>query len=87
MSSRENLDRWLATVESIRCENQELAFFTPASVIKLYRLLRKKPVQSIEDVTRELVFLFERDKDSLEMLHNAVKSTLEVSHVLHTLYV
>ena len=78
MSSKENLDTWLATVESIRRKHQELAFFTPAGVLNLYRLLQKS-VQNVEDIARELMFLFERYKNCLEMLCNAIKSTLEVS--------
>ena len=78
MSSRGDLDKWLATVESIRHEHQELAFFTPASVLKLYRLLQNS-MQNVESIARALVFLFERHKGCLEMLCNAVKSTLEVS--------
>ena len=81
INSKENLDTWLATIESIRQEHRELAFFTPAHVLKLYHLLQKS-VQNVEDIARELMFLFERDKNCLEMLCNAVERTLEVSFLL-----
>ena len=78
MNSREDLKGWIATVESIRHQHKELAFFTPRSVLKLHHLLRNS-VDNIENIARELVFLFERDKVCLEMLCGAVKNTVAVS--------
>ena len=78
MSLREDLESWLVTVESIRHQHKELAFFTPPTVLKLHRLLQNSS-DNIEEISRELVFLFERDKSCLEMLCSAVEDTLNVS--------